>query len=75
MMASRWPLLAVSLLPTLAWAQTSGWIENEANTTMCTWNLPRVGVIRDTLYIDGGELYWQPLLKSGPPSAPIKDSK
>ncbi|KFX97383.1 hypothetical protein O988_04896 [Pseudogymnoascus sp. VKM F-3808] len=74
MMASRWPLVAVSLLPTLAWAQTSGWIENEANTTMCTWNLPRVGVIRDTLYIDGGELYWQPLLKSGPPSTPIKDT-
>jgi hypothetical protein len=36
---------------------------------------PLVGIIRDTLYIDGGELFWQPLMKSGPPSTPIKDSK
>lgn len=39
--SKRWPVLAVSLVLELAWAQTSGWIENEANTTMCTWNLPR----------------------------------
>ncbi|OBT66303.1 hypothetical protein VE03_04343 [Pseudogymnoascus sp. 23342-1-I1] len=73
MMASRWPLaVSLALLP-LAWAQSSGWVEGEANTTMCQWTLPRVGVIRDTLYIDGGQLYWQPTLKDGKPAELIQD--
>ncbi|KFY77754.1 hypothetical protein V499_02931, partial [Pseudogymnoascus sp. VKM F-103] len=40
---------------------------------MCIWTLPRVGVIRDTAYIDGGQLYWQPSLKDGSPSELLQD--
>ncbi|OBT40710.1 hypothetical protein VE00_08916 [Pseudogymnoascus sp. WSF 3629] len=73
-MASRWSLaVSLALLLPCAWAQSSGWVENEVNTTMCTWTLPRVGVIRDTAYIDGGQLYWQPSLKDGSPSELLQD--
>ncbi|OBT73013.1 hypothetical protein VF21_07758 [Pseudogymnoascus sp. 05NY08] len=72
-MASRWPLAVSLVLLPLAWAQSTGWVDNEVNTTMCTWTLPRVGVIRDTAYIDGGDLYWQPSLADGTPSELVQD--
>ncbi|RDW72938.1 hypothetical protein BP6252_06845 [Coleophoma cylindrospora] len=54
-------------------AQESGWQQNQANATMCQWQLPRVGVIRDTAYIDGGFLYWQPGFTDGTAGAPTSD--
>ncbi|KAL5348312.1 hypothetical protein ACLOAV_006794 [Pseudogymnoascus australis] len=75
MTASRWPLAVSLVLLPLAWAQSSGWVEDTANTTMCQWTLPRVGVIRDTLYIDGGQLYWQPTLKDGQLGPVTQDRK
>ncbi|KAL2007651.1 hypothetical protein VTN00DRAFT_7633 [Thermoascus crustaceus] len=29
------------------------------NQSMCTWEQPRVNIIRDTIYLDGGYLWWQ----------------
>jgi len=32
---------------------------------MCYWQNPRAGVVRDTLYLDGGLVVWQPGLNDG----------
>ena len=31
----------------------------EQNATICNWAQARAGVIRDTIYIDGGEMWWK----------------
>ncbi|KAI5861883.1 hypothetical protein GGS23DRAFT_117206 [Durotheca rogersii] len=38
--------------------QQSGWVEGQANTTMCIWYNHRIATLKDTVYIDGGHLYW-----------------
>ncbi|PKS07316.1 hypothetical protein jhhlp_005918 [Lomentospora prolificans] len=39
-------------------AQHSGWDQGQVNSTMCTWRLPRVITLRDTVYLDGGDIMW-----------------
>lgn len=79
MVPYRWAL--VSGLIAKAIAQESGWKPNQVNATMCRWEHPRgephppyrlvsiltrvVGVIRDTLYIDGGNLWYTPGMSNG----------
>ncbi|KAF4592525.1 Galactose oxidase/kelch, beta-propeller [Ophiocordyceps camponoti-floridani] len=46
-------------------AQLGGWQDNQINTTICYWKQPRAALIRDTVYLDGGELWWSPGLASG----------
>ncbi|ETS82513.1 hypothetical protein PFICI_04389 [Pestalotiopsis fici W106-1] len=46
-------------------AQASGWAEGQVNATMCAWQNPRAAQIRDTLYIDGGYLFWVPGMSDG----------
>lgn len=43
------------------------------NYTMCSWARLRAGVIRDTLYLDGGELWWQKAFADGTTSDPTSD--
>ena len=43
------------------------------NNTMCSWVRLRAGVIRDTLYLDGGELWWQKAFVDGTTSDPTSD--
>lgn len=43
------------------------------NYTMCSWARLRAGVIRDTLYLDGGELWWQKAFVDGTTSDPTSD--
>ncbi|KAJ5051966.1 uncharacterized protein L3040_001727 [Drepanopeziza brunnea f. sp. 'multigermtubi'] len=45
--------------------QAAGWQNGQVNTTMCQWRSPRAAVVRDTLYIDGGYLWWTPGLSDG----------
>jgi hypothetical protein len=33
--------------------------ENQVNISMCNWKQLRANVIRDTVYLDGGYLWWQ----------------
>lgn len=40
-MAARIASAALALLATTTRAQYSGWMEDQANATMCTWKLPR----------------------------------
>jgi hypothetical protein len=43
------------------------------NYTMCSWARLRAGVIRDTVYLDGGELWWQKAFVDGTTSDPTSD--
>ncbi|KAI8960056.1 hypothetical protein F5Y11DRAFT_349897 [Daldinia sp. FL1419] len=61
--AAGW--LAVSIR-----GQLSGWIENQQNATMCSWDKFRTTVINDTVYIDGGYLFWVAGLTDGSTSTP-----
>ncbi|KAL5318176.1 hypothetical protein ACEPPN_013235 [Leptodophora sp. 'Broadleaf-Isolate-01'] len=40
---------------------------------MCQWQSPRAAVVRDTLYIDGGYLWWQPGMSDGSYGSVISD--
>ncbi|RDL33728.1 uncharacterized protein BP5553_08096 [Venustampulla echinocandica] len=66
-------LVAASLFVRLVVAQAAGWTDGQVNTTMCQWDSPRAAVIRDTLYIDGGYLWWQPGMADGSLGSPIAD--
>jgi hypothetical protein len=67
-------LVAVFSACSPVWAQTSGWQANQVNATKCTWGNVRVGVIRDTAYIDGGHLYWTPGMSDGTFATPEPDA-
>ncbi|RFU28470.1 hypothetical protein B7463_g7859, partial [Scytalidium lignicola] len=40
---------------------------------MCQWQNPRAAVVRDTLYIDGGNLWWIPGMADGSPGGAVAD--
>ncbi|KAG4418624.1 hypothetical protein IFR04_008249 [Cadophora malorum] len=40
---------------------------------MCQWDSPRAAVVRDTLYIDGGYLWWKPGLSDGSYATVVSD--
>jgi len=66
-------LLATATLMRLCAGQASGWELDQGSTTMCYWTTPRAAVIRDTLYVDGGLLWWQSVLKNGSLGSQIGD--
>ena len=51
-----------------AWA-----ISITENYTMCSWSRLRAGVIRDAVYLDGGELWYQASYVDGSTSDPTSD--
>ncbi|TLS31551.1 hypothetical protein PpBr36_02992 [Pyricularia pennisetigena] len=61
---SRAFVAAMALSSTVI-AQEAGWMENQINSTMCTWEALRAIQVRDTLYLDGGHLAWAPGLADG----------
>lgn len=65
--------LCLAGLVQLSFGQQAGWRPGQVNTTMCQWYSPRTGVIRDTLYIDGGNLLWEPGMSDGTYGSPISD--
>ncbi|EPE06091.1 kelch repeat protein [Ophiostoma piceae UAMH 11346] len=66
-------LLAASALVAAVLAQSSGWESGQINATMCSWEQPRVAVVKDTVYIDGGLLYWIPGKDDGSYDTPAPD--
>ncbi|KAI0520781.1 hypothetical protein F5B22DRAFT_51505 [Xylaria bambusicola] len=52
-------------VPSLVNGQESGWVEGQKSATMCAWKGLRAAQINDTVYIDGGNLYWVPELANG----------
>ncbi|RDA95068.1 hypothetical protein CP533_2111 [Ophiocordyceps camponoti-saundersi (nom. inval.)] len=51
-------------------AQFSNWLDHQVNTSICYWKQPRAALIRDTVYLDGGEIWWTPGLDTGELAAP-----
>ncbi|CAI6090106.1 unnamed protein product [Clonostachys chloroleuca] len=57
-----------SLLAALAGtavAQFGGWKEGQVNTSICTWEQLRGALVRDMIYLDGGDLNWIPGMNNG----------
>ncbi|KAI1476328.1 hypothetical protein F4774DRAFT_240462 [Daldinia eschscholtzii] len=53
--------------------QSSGWQDNQRNATMCQWELFRAATIGDTVYLDGGRIYWLRGLTDDSYSQPLID--
>ncbi|KAI0908177.1 hypothetical protein F4823DRAFT_564049 [Ustulina deusta] len=53
--------------------QQSGWVENQVNATMCFWKQLRAAQLNDTVYMDGGFLYWASGLADGGLGPPEQD--
>ncbi|KAK1752104.1 hypothetical protein QBC47DRAFT_433058 [Echria macrotheca] len=49
------------------------WASNQVNTTICEWEQFRAHVVRDTVYMDGGGLWWLPGLSDGSYATPESD--
>ncbi|KAL2158621.1 hypothetical protein VTH06DRAFT_4103 [Thermothelomyces fergusii] len=64
--------LATLLAPvTLAQAV---WEPDQVSTRICSWEQLRAAVLRDTVYLDGGLLRWQPMFADGSAGHPTSDN-
>ncbi|KAK4158321.1 hypothetical protein C8A00DRAFT_10974 [Chaetomidium leptoderma] len=50
------------------------WLENQVDTRICQWQQLRATVLRDTVYLDGGNLYWQPTYADGATGEGVTDN-
>ncbi|KAK4449938.1 RING finger protein B [Podospora aff. communis PSN243] len=65
-------LAAVTAYGVVANGQAT-WEANQVNTTICQWQQLRAHVVRDTVYMDGGRMWWLPGLSDGSYAAAISD--
>lgn len=49
------------------------WDKNQVNTTICQWQQLRAHVVRDTVYMDGGSMWWLPGLSDGSYGTAVND--
>jgi hypothetical protein len=63
-------VLAVSATGALGQAV---WEPTQVNTRICQWEQLRATVLRDTVYLDGGNLWWQPGFADGSRGQPKDD--
>ncbi|KAI0425552.1 hypothetical protein F5Y09DRAFT_346581 [Xylaria sp. FL1042] len=72
----RTGILVVAVIagfPSRVNGQQSEWASNQKNTTMCAWKALRAAQLNDTIYMDGGFLYWVPGFVDGSVGYPILD--
>ncbi|KAI0132763.1 hypothetical protein BJ170DRAFT_261256 [Xylariales sp. AK1849] len=69
---ARWAIATV--MASVVSGQASGWQKNQVNATMCSWQNARAATLRDTVYIDGGYLWWTPGMADGSYGAPTEDN-
>ncbi|KAK1988458.1 hypothetical protein LZ30DRAFT_22170 [Colletotrichum cereale] len=69
---TTWRLVGLAVLAGLVTGQYDGWDleKGQVSAEMCFWYSPRAAVIRDTLWLDGGRLYWTPTYRDGTEGAP-----
>ncbi|KAM0432817.1 hypothetical protein ACHAPT_004519 [Fusarium lateritium] len=60
---ATWALLALAVCPAVA--QFSAWDDKQIGTSVCVWMQPRAAIIRDMIYLDGGNIYWTPHMNDG----------
>ncbi|KAK0714848.1 hypothetical protein B0H67DRAFT_488130 [Lasiosphaeris hirsuta] len=65
-------LAAVTAFASVAHGQAA-WPADQVNTTICQWAQFRAHVIRDTVYMDGGSLWWLPGLSDGTYGQTVND--
>ncbi|KAK3307584.1 uncharacterized protein B0T15DRAFT_574343 [Chaetomium strumarium] len=66
-------LIAVmTALASLALGQAV-WLPDQVNTRICQWRQLRAAVLRDTVYLDGGYLLWQPGFTDGSTGNAVSD--
>ncbi|XP_044724171.1 Galactose oxidase/kelch, beta-propeller [Hirsutella rhossiliensis] len=46
-------------------AQFTSWQARQINTSICYWKQPRAALVRNIVYLDGGNIWWMPGLDSG----------
>lgn len=46
-------------------AQFNNWQKGQVSTEICTWEQPRAAILRDMIYMDGGLIYWSPIMSDG----------
>lgn len=68
-------LILVTCLSQLAAVegQFSNWQDSQVNTSMCLWYQPRAALVRDTVYLDGGSIWWSPGLANGQIGKPVNN--
>ncbi|KAL2148552.1 hypothetical protein VTH82DRAFT_2106 [Thermothelomyces myriococcoides] len=49
------------------------WEPNQVSTRICQWKQLRAAVLRDTVYLDGGDLFWEPRYADGATGLPTSD--
>ncbi|KAG6028592.1 hypothetical protein E4U41_000632 [Claviceps citrina] len=62
----------LSILST-AKCQFNNWQESQVNTSICFWLQPRAALVRDTVYLDGGSIWWSPGLANGGVGKPVNN--
>ncbi|KAK4225093.1 RING finger protein B [Podospora fimiseda] len=67
-------LAAVVVSVPIVLGQTGGWGKDQVNTKICMWPQLRTAVLHDTLYLDGGDIWWQPGLSNGEVGAVVNDN-
>ncbi|AEO60577.1 hypothetical protein MYCTH_2309903 [Thermothelomyces thermophilus ATCC 42464] len=50
------------------------WQPNQVSTRICYWQQLRAAVLHDTVYLDGGALYWEPRFADGSAGVPTFDN-
>ncbi|KAL1967300.1 hypothetical protein VTN77DRAFT_3346 [Rasamsonia byssochlamydoides] len=53
-----WLLFSVVTLFNSTPARAIDW-QTEVNVSICNWEQLRANIIRDTIYLDGGTIWWQ----------------
>ncbi|KAG6121252.1 hypothetical protein E4U13_005153 [Claviceps humidiphila] len=59
-------------LPTVK-CQFNNWQDSQVNTSICFWLQPRAALVRDTIYLDGGSIWWSPGLADGSVGQPVNN--
>ncbi|KAL5334700.1 hypothetical protein BJX70DRAFT_377460 [Aspergillus crustosus] len=73
MLFDFWRLAVVAALWGRSHAQGQNW-RNQVNVSMCTWGAVRATTIRDTVYLDGGNLWWELGYSDGTVSVDNRDN-
>ncbi|KAF4450892.1 hypothetical protein F53441_6031 [Fusarium austroafricanum] len=60
---ASWACLAAAIGPTVA--QFDAWKNGQISTEICTWKQPRAIMIRDMVYLDGGDIKWTAYMNDG----------
>ncbi|KAK4683263.1 hypothetical protein QC764_123530 [Podospora pseudoanserina] len=73
MFALKLSTIAVWVVSASVVASQPRWSSDYVNVTLCQWREPRVAVIRDRLFLDGGNRWWRPGLSNGEYGIPGQD--